>query len=159
MLYAVNLLIWYKWRDDQHKVEIYCLKFSCVLIILIFWTVKGFFSFPILLHSASFGFWIMWKRTTMYILRSTGQSLLGVCKYGFCQNHRFCINLFFLVLMPCLHEFLSFLMIVQHENLGYWRSWIHWVSLSWQIDGKWKKWGQLVNVLLIMVYLWCSFMM
>lgn len=54
-----------------------------------------------------------------------------------------------LVLMPCLHVSLSFLIIVQHEDLGHWRSWIHWISLSWQIDGKWKKWGQLVGFLLI----------
>lgn len=57
-------------RDDQHKVEVSCFKFSCILIILIFWTVKGFFSFPILLRTASFGFCIIWMRMNMYVLRS-----------------------------------------------------------------------------------------
>lgn len=88
-------------------------------------------------------------------LTSTGQNLLGVSEYDLCQNHLFCTNLFFLVLMPYLTIF-SFLIIVKHENLGYWRSWIYWVSSSWQIDGKWKKWGQCVIFLLIMLYFWYS---
>ena len=53
--------------------------------------------------------------------------------------------------------FLSFLITVQYENFGYWRSWIYWLSPSWQIDGKREKWGQSVWYLSMhrsQVYLW-----
>lgn len=84
---------------------------------------------------------------------------LGVCQLNIAFAEATILHKpLFLVLMPCLPVFLSFLITVQHENLGYWRSWIHWVSLSWQIDGKWKKWGKRVIYLLIMLYFWCSLM-
>lgn len=39
------------------------------------------------------------------------------------------------------------LMAGQYENFGYWRSWIHWLSPSGQIDGKWKEWGRILLII------------
>lgn len=34
------------------------------------------------------------------------------------------------------------LMTGKHENFGYRRSWIHWLSPSWQAHEKWEEWGK-----------------
>lgn len=50
-----------------------------------------------------------------------------------------------------IHDVFSCIMIlicsrvclaVQHEDSGYWRSWIHWLSPCGQVDGKWKERGK-----------------